>query len=144
MTRKMITRLYIINKIMNGFLMKYDKLFKPWSLLKPLQNTPKANKICAYPLKFVSGRVRWSGVLCNELSRRVPGSSCHPWWTWRWDEESWGLVSSSTLGFHPPCRPRQWCTRMGSQRRAPCVARFRTLENTFFKNKFTHKWQVST
>ena len=52
MTRKIITRLikYIINKIMNGFLMKYDL-----NLYKIL---PKANKICAYPLKLVSGRVR--------------------------------------------------------------------------------------
>ena len=58
MTRKKITRLikYIINKIMNGFLMKYDKnMVLTKNLYKILL---KANKICAYPLKFVSGRVR--------------------------------------------------------------------------------------
>ena len=119
---------YTINKIMNGFLMKYDKNTLIKLLLQILLKLARYAHIHQNLCRVASC------VQCNEISRHVRGSSCHLWWTWRWDGESWGLAPSSTRGSHPP----RWCIRTGSRRRAPCVAKFQTLRYDLYTELRQH------
>ena len=135
-TRELFTRLKIYNKQNHEWFP--DELWQKHINKVVATNTLKTSKICAYPSKFVSGRVLLSGVQCNEMSRHVRGSSCHLWWTWRWDGESWGPAPSSTRGSHPPPRPPRWCFRTGSRRRAPCVAKFQTLRYDLYTELRQH------